>query len=93
MVGFRPSFSTDSHCLFRGIVKPSFKTTGSYSTVVSLSKISATFMVHSVIAKPELVDVVNILLNCCVTFSTILNLGLPLLFQRTKLALTHTTME
>ena len=40
MVGFPPSFATDSHCLFRGIVKPSFKTPGSYSTVVALSKIS-----------------------------------------------------
>ena len=35
-----PGFATDSHCLFRGAVKPSFKTTGSYSTVVALSKIS-----------------------------------------------------
>ena len=35
MVEFPPG-----HCLFRSIVKPSFKTTGSYSTVVALSKIS-----------------------------------------------------
>ena len=40
MVGSPPGFATDSHCLFRGIMKPSFKTTGSYSTVVALSKIS-----------------------------------------------------
>ena len=40
MVGFPPGFATDSHCLFLGILKPSFKTTGSYSTVVALSKIS-----------------------------------------------------
>ena len=40
MVGFLPSFATDSHCLFRGIVKLSFKTTGSHSSVVALSKIS-----------------------------------------------------
>ena len=40
MVGFPPGFAADSHCLFRGAVKPSFKTTGSYSTVVALSKIS-----------------------------------------------------
>ena len=42
MYGFRfpPGFVTDSYCLFCGIVKPSFKTTGSYSTVVALSKIS-----------------------------------------------------
>ena len=40
MVGFRPGFATDSHCFFRGIVKPSFKTTGSYSTAIALSKIS-----------------------------------------------------
>ena len=41
MVWFRPGFATGSHCLFRGIVKPSFKTTGSYSTIVALSKISS----------------------------------------------------
>ena len=41
MVGVPPGFAADSHCLFRGIVKPSFKTAGSYSTVVALSKISA----------------------------------------------------
>ena len=40
MVGFRPGFATDSHCLLHGIVKPSFKTTGRYSTVVALSKLS-----------------------------------------------------
>ena len=40
MVGFRPGFATNSHFLFRGIVKPSFKTTGSYSIVIALSKIS-----------------------------------------------------
>ena len=43
MVGFPPGlpgFATDSHCLFLGIVKPTFKTTGSYSTVAALSKIS-----------------------------------------------------
>ena len=39
MIGFPTGFATDNHCLFRGIVKPSFKTTGSYSTVVALSKI------------------------------------------------------
>ena len=40
MVQFRPGFATDSHCFFHSIVKPSFKTTGSYSTVVALSYIS-----------------------------------------------------
>ncbi len=40
MVGFPPGFTTDNHSPFRGIVKPSFKTTGMYSTVVALSKIS-----------------------------------------------------
>ena len=40
LVGFPPSFAIDSHCHFRGIVKPCFKTTGSYSTVAALSKIS-----------------------------------------------------
>ena len=40
MVVFPPDFATDNHSLFRGIVKPSFKTTGRYSTVVALSKIS-----------------------------------------------------
>ena len=40
MIGFPPGFATDSHCLFRGIVKPSLKTTGRYSTIVALSKIS-----------------------------------------------------
>ena len=40
MVGFPPGFATDIHCLSCGIVKPSFKTTGSYSTAVALSKIS-----------------------------------------------------
>ena len=74
MVGFPPGFSTDNHSLFRGIVKPSFKTTGNYSTVVALSKMSAMFLVHSVIAKPELVDVVNMLLHCRITFSAMLQL-------------------
>ena len=41
MVGNPPGFATDSHCLFHGIVKPSFKTTGIYSIVVALSKISS----------------------------------------------------
>ena len=48
MVGFPPGFATDSHCLFRGIVKPSFKTTGSYSIALIFQ---ATFLVHSVIAQ------------------------------------------
>ena len=39
MVGFSPGFAIDSHCVFHGIVRPSFKTTGSNSTVVALSKI------------------------------------------------------
>ena len=39
MVGFPPGFATDSHCLFQAM-RPSFKTTGSYSTVVALSKIT-----------------------------------------------------
>ena len=34
MVGFPPGFATDSHSRFHGIVKPSFKTIESYSTVV-----------------------------------------------------------
>ena len=38
VVGFQPSFAIDIHCLFYGIVKPSFKTNGSYSTVVALSQ-------------------------------------------------------
>ena len=75
MVGFPPGFAIDSHCLFRGTVKPSFKTTGSYSTVVALSKISAMFLVYCIIATPELVDVANMLLHCCIAFSTMLNLG------------------
>ena len=33
-------FSYSSHCLFRGIVKPFSTTTGIYSIVVALSKIS-----------------------------------------------------
>ena len=44
MVGIPPGFATDSHCLFCGIVKPSFKATGSYSTAVALSKISGYFL-------------------------------------------------
>ena len=40
MVGFPPGFSINCRCLFHGIVKPSFKTTGSYSNVVALSNIS-----------------------------------------------------
>ena len=40
MVGFPPGFAIDIHCLFHGIVKPSFKTTGNNSTVAALSKIS-----------------------------------------------------
>ena len=39
------------------------------------SKISGYVLVYSVIAKPELVDVVNMLLHCCITFSTMLNLS------------------
>ena len=39
-----------------------------------LARSRATFLVQSVIAKPELVDVVNMLLHCCITFSTMLNL-------------------
>ena len=39
MVEFPPGFATDRQCFFRGVVKPPFKTTGSYSTVVALSKI------------------------------------------------------
>ena len=40
MIGFRPGFAIDSHSLFLGIMKPSFKTTGHCSTVAALSKIS-----------------------------------------------------
>ena len=40
IVVFQSGFVTDSHCRFHGILRPSFKTTGSYSTVVALSKIS-----------------------------------------------------
>ena len=40
MVGNPSGFATDSHWLFHGIVKHPSKTTGSYSTVVALSKIS-----------------------------------------------------
>ena len=40
MVGFSPSFPIDSNCLFSDVMKPSFRTTGSYSTVVARSKIS-----------------------------------------------------
>ena len=38
MVGFPPGFTIDSHCLFRGIVKPSFNTTGSYSLLLLLAR-------------------------------------------------------
>ena len=73
MVGFRPDFATDNHCLFCGIVKPSFKTTES-PLLLLLARSLAMFLVRSVIAKPELVDVVNMLLHCCITFLTMLNL-------------------
>ena len=66
-------FATDSNFLSRGIMKPSFKITGSYSTVL-LSRSRSMFLEHSVIAKPELVDVVNMLLHYCITL-TLLNLG------------------
>ena len=39
-VRFHPGNTTEDHCFFHAIIKPSFKTTGSYSTVVALSKIS-----------------------------------------------------
>ena len=48
MVGFPPSFATDNYFPFCGIVKPSLKTTGSYSTVLLLARSPAT-LVNSVI--------------------------------------------
>ena len=47
-------------------------TTGSYSTVVAFGKTSGYVLHACVIAKPELVDVVNMLLHCCIKFSTML---------------------
>ena len=38
MVQFHPC--SNDYCLFHALVKPSFKTTGTYSTVVSLGKLS-----------------------------------------------------
>ena len=72
---FPPGFATDSHCLFHGIVKPSFKTIVASPLLLLLARNLALFLVHSVIAKPELVDVVNMLLHCCITLSTMLNMG------------------
>ena len=43
MVRLCPSSATN-YCLVHGVVKPSFKTTGNYSTVVSLDKVSGEVM-------------------------------------------------
>ena len=40
-----------------------------------LARSQAMFLMHSVIAKPELVDAVSMLLPCCITFSTMFSLG------------------
>ena len=40
VVRFHPGSSSDNHCIFQTEVKPSMKTTGSYSTVVALSKLT-----------------------------------------------------
>ena len=61
MVGFPPDFATDSHCLFRDM-----------PLLLLLARSKTMFLVHSVIAKPVLVDVVDMLLHCCITFSTML---------------------
>ena len=39
MVQFHPC-SNDNYCLFHALVKPSFRTTGKYSTIVSLGELS-----------------------------------------------------
>ena len=56
-------------------MKPSFKTTGSYSTVVAPSKFLGYILGAQCNCKAGQVDVVNILLDCCITFSTVLNLS------------------
>ena len=70
MVGFQPGFATDSHCLFRSIVKPFLGSLGAIPLLLLLARSQVTFLVHSIIAKPELVDVVYMLLHCYIAFST-----------------------
>ena len=76
MVGFvSTSFATDSHCLFRGLWSHLSRPLETTPQLLLLARSPAMFLVHSVIAKPELVDAVNMLLHCCTTFSTMLNLA------------------
>ena len=72
MAGFPPGFATDILCLFGGIVKPSFKTTGSYSTVVALSKISGYVLGAQCNYKAGAGGCCK---HCCMTFLTMLDLG------------------
>ena len=64
MVGFQPGFATESHCLFRGIVN-----TGSYSTVVALSKISGYVHGAQCNCKARAGGCVNMLLHRCITLT------------------------
>ena len=87
MVGFTPDFATDSHCLFCGIVKPSFKTTGRYSTVVALSKISGYVLGAQFNCKAEAGGCCKHVAALPYNILNYVELGWPL-FQRTTFALT-----
>ena len=75
MVGFPPGFTTDRHSLIRGIVKPSFKTTGNYSTVVALSKISDYILCAQCNCKVGAGGCCKHVAALWYKFSTMLNLG------------------
>ena len=63
---FQTGFAKDSHCLFHGIVKPSFKTTGSYSTVLALSKISGCILGAQCNCKDRAGGCCKHVTHCCV---------------------------
>ena len=72
MVRFNPSL--DNYCLFHAYVKPSFKCTGKYSTVVSLKKHSGHVLVVNATVRLELVVVASMLQRYCTISWTIQNL-------------------
>ena len=60
-VRFHPGSLSDNHCIFHAEVNPYMKTTGSYSTVVTLSRLAMS-SVHAASVKQEQVDAAC----CCI---------------------------